>query len=77
MRNLLILFSVFGGIYIIYRLVKYFSKRLINNFFKNMGVNPEAFKQQQRNNFQNQNDEVVYQKGETVVMKGEAGKNKK
>lgn len=77
MRNLLILFSVFGGIYFIYRLVKFFSKRLINNFFKNMGVNPEAFKQQQRNNFQNQNDEVVYQKGETVVMKGEAGKNKK
>ena len=59
-------------------LFKYFTRKVIKTFMNNMGMNQEAFKNQtQQNSFNNQNGEVLYQKGETVVLKGEAGKEKK
>ena len=58
--------------------LKYFTRKVIKTFMNNMGMNQEAFKNQtQQNSFNNQNGEVLYQKGETVVLKGEAGKEKK
>ena len=75
MKFLLILLLIFGGIYLMF---KYFTRKVLNTFVKNMGIDPEQMKNQnQQNNFRNQNDEVLYQKGETVVLKGEAGKEKK
>lgn len=75
MKFLLILLLIFGGIYLLF---KYFTRKVIKTFMDNMGMNQEAFKNQtQQNSFNNQNGEVLYQKGETVVLKGEAGKEKK
>lgn len=74
-KALAIMLLIFGGIYFFF---KYISKKLVNNFLKNMGVNPEAFQNQaNQNNFnRNKNDEVIYQSGDTTISKGEAGKNK-
>lgn len=74
-KALAIMLLIFGGIYFFF---KYISKKLVNNFLKNMGVNPEAFQSQaNQNNFnRNKNDEVIYQSGDTTISKGEAGKNK-
>jgi hypothetical protein len=75
MKFLVILLLIFGGIYLLF---KYFTRKVIKTFMNNMGMNQEAFKNQtQQNSFNNQNGEVLYQKGETVVLKGEAGKEKK
>lgn len=74
LKILAILILIFGGIYLGF---KYISRKLINNFFKNSGINPEQFQNQQRNNFNNQDNEVIYKKDDTVILKGEAGKNKK
>lgn len=73
-KFLVIILVIFGGIYFGF---KYLSKKLINSFFKNAGIDPEQFQNQQRNNFNNQNGEVIYKKDETVILKGEAGKNRK
>ena len=75
-KFLVIIFVIFGGIYL-YLLFKYISKKLIGTFFKNAGIDPEQFKQQQNSNFKKENDEVLYKKDNTVILKGEAGKNKK
>lgn len=74
-KALAIMVLIFGGIYFFF---KYISKKLVNNFLKNMGVNPDAFQNQpNQNNFnRNRNDEVIYQSGDTTISKGEAGKNK-
>lgn len=74
LKFLVILLVIFGGIYFLF---KYISKKLIGTFFKNAGIDPEQFKQQQNSNFKKENDEVLYQKDNTVILKGEAGKNKK
>ena len=74
LKFLAILILVFGGVYVFF---KYISRKLLSNFFKNAGMNPEQFKNQQNSNFSKQNDEVIYKKDETVILKGEAGKNKK
>jgi len=73
-KFLVIIFVIFGGIYLLF---KYISKKLIGTFFKNAGIDPEQFKQQQNSNFKKENDEVLYKKDNTVILKGEAGKNKK
>ncbi len=72
LKFIAILMLIFGGIYIVF---KYLSRKLINNFFRNSGINPEQF--QKQNNVYNQNDDVIYKKDETVILKGEAGKKKK
>ena len=76
-KFLVIIFVIFGGIYLLF---KYISKKRIGTFFKNAGIDPEQFKQQKgnfNNNYKKENDEVLYQKDNTVILKGEAGKNKK
>jgi len=74
LKFLAILLLVFGGIYMLF---KYISKKLIGSFFKNAGINPEQFKQQQQGFSNKENDEVLYKKDNTVILKGDAGKNKK